>query len=384
MKCLTASLPPISGSALSIELCEGGATPTQQWTFVHDSLRLAADITFGGSASDTPGSGPFLLRKCLPVEAVGSLGNATSAGTCDAKLHGWHGMSACFGKTPTACWIDLASKGQESGGCPPNFNAKVQQHRPADDTHCCVGPLETPAPPPAPLGRYRVANLHVAVAAPTKSYVFDVGGSGVDITNVTVTMPHTLSGSASVFHTTGTAFSITGCNATHDNTACSAPGYPRDCLLFFDKGTDSGNVRGNNFQMGCCAFEGYSASGVLLEDNNFTDLPWAVQPDGNGFASFGSPRVSERLSFSRNLCVVVTLCLRSIRNADTSRLRTCAATRGCLMAPMSAMVVFRTKPSLLTAQVARSLARSKPQVVEETLTLESLHCLHGSRRPSRF
>jgi hypothetical protein len=32
-----------------------------------------------------------------------------------------------------------------------------------------------------------------------------------------------------------------------------------------------------------------------------TDLPWAVQPDGNGFASFGSSRVSDRISFSRNL-----------------------------------------------------------------------------------
>ena len=252
MKCLTAMLPPTSGSALTVESCAGGASPAQQWTFVGASLRLVADTSFGGSASDAPGSTPFLLRKCLTADAAGA--------KCDAELHGWHGMSACFGPTPTACWIDLVGKGKQPGGCPPNPNAELP--RPADATHCCVGPFEAPAPPPPPLGRYRVASVHVAVAAPTKSYVFDVGGSGVEITNVTVAMPDSLSGSASVCHTTGTAFSITHCNATHDNIACSTPGYPRDCLLFFDKGTDSGDVRHNSFQMGCCAFEGYSASGV--------------------------------------------------------------------------------------------------------------------------
>jgi hypothetical protein len=40
---------------------------------------------------------------------------------------------------------------------------------------------------------------------------------------------------------------------------------------------------------------------VLVDSNTFTDLPNAVQPDGNGFATFGGARVSERLSFSRNL-----------------------------------------------------------------------------------
>jgi hypothetical protein len=41
---------------------------------------------------------------------------------------------------------------------------------------------------------------------------------------------------------------------------------------------------------------------VILEDNQFLDFPWGVQPDGNGFATFGSStRVSERLSFSRNV-----------------------------------------------------------------------------------
>ncbi len=340
---------------MSIELCSNVPTPSQQWSFVNGSLRLAADTSFGGSASDTPRSGPFVLTKCHTASAI-------TGKNCDAQLHGWHSMSACFGPEPTACWIDLAGKGAEPGGCPPNSGSEFLQ-RSTSDTHCCVGPAVPAAtPPPPPLGRYRVANLRVAVTAPTRSYVFDVGGRGVDITNVTVTMPHTLSGSASVFHTTGTAFSITYCNVTHDNTACSAPGYPRDCLLFFDKGTDSGDVRHNSFQMGCCAFEGYSASGVLLEDNNFTDLPWAVQPDGNGFASFGAPRVSERLSFSRNLYagIVVGLYICCLEpNLDTAD--TCCwnfvGTRECLMAQTSAMVVIRTRPSLLTAQAARSPAR---------------------------
>ena len=65
-------------------------------------------------------------------------------------------------------------------------------------------------------------------------------------------------------------------------------------------GTDGGLVTNNTFQMGCCAFCGYSANGVILEDNTFLDFPWAVQPDGNGFATFGGSHVSERLSFSRN------------------------------------------------------------------------------------
>eukprot|EP01043_Picozoa_sp_COSAG02_P107571 COSAG02_NODE_43591_length_373_cov_0.934307_2_plen_48_part_01 len=48
---------------MSIELCSKVPTLSQQWTFVNGSLRLAADTAFGGSASDTPGSGPFLLTK---------------------------------------------------------------------------------------------------------------------------------------------------------------------------------------------------------------------------------------------------------------------------------------------------------------------------------
>jgi hypothetical protein len=151
-------------------------------------------------------------------------------------------------------------------------------------------------------GRYGIHNLTLDVAAATKSFVLDIGGHGVRIDGVTVNMPHSLTSAASVIHTHGTGFSITNSNMTHDQLTCTSPGYPRDCLLFFDAGTDNGLVAHNDFQMGCCAFEGYSASGVILEDNRFTDLPWAVQPDGNGFATFGSNRrVSERISFSRNV-----------------------------------------------------------------------------------
>ena len=65
-------------------------------------------------------------------------------------------------------------------------------------------------------------------------------------------------------------------------------------LLNFQPGTNGGLVSGNTFQMGCCAFVGYAANGVLLEANNFTDFADSAQPDGNGFASFGSPRVSSK------------------------------------------------------------------------------------------
>ena len=73
---------------------------------------------------------------------------------------------------------------------------------------------------------------------------------------VTVDMPHSIPGAASVVHSTGTGFSVTGSNMTHDQLDCTKPGYPRDCLLHFDFGTDSGIVSGNSFQMGCCAFCG--------------------------------------------------------------------------------------------------------------------------------
>ena len=52
-------------------------------------------------------------------------------------------------------------------------------------------------------------------------------------------------------------------------------------------------VHNNTFQMGCCAFAGYSASGVLLEDNQFTDLKWGAFVDGNGFTSSGNTRAAE-------------------------------------------------------------------------------------------
>jgi hypothetical protein len=98
-------------------------------------------------------------------------------------------------------------------------------------------------------------------------------------------MPHTIPGAASVIHSHGTGFSVTRCNLTHDQLTCAKPGYPRDCLLHFDGGTDGGYVADNHFQMGCCAFCGYSSNGVILEDNRFYDFPWGVQPDGNGFAT---------------------------------------------------------------------------------------------------
>jgi hypothetical protein len=197
------------------------------------------------------------------------------------------------------------------GGCPPNEESKNAESKSENlegvneisegvrgNDHCCVGAGTVPTSKP---GRYMLENFTIVVGAANGGYVVDIGGTGVVVRGITVKMDHSLPGSASVFHTHGKAFSITGCNATHDNAKCTGPGYPRDCLLFFDSGTEGGYVAHNHFQMGCCAFEGYSASGVLLEDNMMSDLPWALQPDGNGFSSFGSSRASERISFSRNL-----------------------------------------------------------------------------------
>ena len=139
-----------------------------------------------------------------------------------------------------------------------------------------------------------------AYQAPNSAAVVGIGGHGVAVRGVTVKMSHSLSFSASIFQTHGTAFEISGCDATHDNANCK-PGYPGDCLLFFASGTDGGLVANNTFHMGCCAFCGYAASGVLLEDNHFTDLMRGVYVDGNGFTSFGNKHVAERISFSRNL-----------------------------------------------------------------------------------
>jgi hypothetical protein len=99
--------------------------------------------------------------------------------------------------------------------------------------------------------RYGVHNLTISVEASSKSFVLDVGGHGVRIDGVTVEMSHSLTSAASTVHTTGTGFSIMRSNITHDQLTCTSPGYPRDCLLFFDAGTDSGVVAGNTFRMGC-------------------------------------------------------------------------------------------------------------------------------------
>ena len=167
-----------------------------------------------------------------------------------------------------------------------------------------VGPLASLIGATADIGstgRYAIENLTIAVDSPCL-FVIDVRGHGSVVRGVTVTMPHSLSNSGSVISTTGTGFSVTANNFTHDNHDCKTYGYPRDCLLFFQPGTNGGLVAQNQFQMGCCAFAGYAAQGVVLENNTFRDLDDSAQPDGNGFASFGSPRVSERISWSRNTC----------------------------------------------------------------------------------
>ena len=194
-----------------------------------------------------------------------------------------------------------------------------------------VGPLASLIGATADIGstgRYAIENLTIAVDSPCL-FVIDVRGHGSVVRGVTVTMPHTLSNSGSVIRcdprgnngdcgsmlcahrvfacfgsTTGTGFSVTANNFTHDNRDCKTYGYPRDCLLFFQPGTNGGLVAQNQFQMGCCAFAGYAAQGVVLENNTFKDLAHSAQPDGNGFASFGSPRVSERISWSRNTCEI--------------------------------------------------------------------------------
>jgi hypothetical protein len=150
--------------------------------------------------------------------------------------------------------------------------------------------------------RYALRDVTIVVAAQSIDYVIDIGGHGVEVSGVTVThsVAGGVAGMASVVHTSGTGFSLTGCDMMHDQRSCTNPGYPRNCLLHFTAGTDAGRVAGNTFKMGCCAFCGYSASGVLLENNTFVDMPTGVQPDGNGFATFGGARVSERISFSRN------------------------------------------------------------------------------------
>ena len=153
--------------------------------------------------------------------------------------------------------------------------------------------------------RYMLAKLRVEVmAAQGGNFVIDITGhGGTKITDITVWMPHSLATSATVVHThSASGFEVTGCTLTHDNEACQ-PGYPHASIFFFDVGTESGLVSNNTGFARCTAFVGYSASGILLEGNHFTELPYGPhsKPGGNGFASFGSPRKSERVSYSRNI-----------------------------------------------------------------------------------
>ena len=116
-------------------------------------------------------------------------------------------------------------------------------------------------------------------------------------------MPHTLATASNVIHTHATSgYEVTNCNLTHYSTACK-PGYPHASIFFFDIGTEAGLVANNTGYARCTSFVGYSASGVVLEDNTFFELPYTPgsQAGGNGFASFGSPRKSERVSYTRNV-----------------------------------------------------------------------------------
>ena len=77
-----------------------------------------------------------------------------------------------------------------------------------------------------------------------------------------------------VVHThSASGFEVTGCTLTHDNQACK-PGYPHASIFFFDIGTESGLVSNNTGFARCTSFVGYSASGVLLEDN----VPYNYSP----------------------------------------------------------------------------------------------------------
>ena len=154
--------------------------------------------------------------------------------------------------------------------------------------------------------RYALAKLRVEVTAAQNVVVIDITGhGGTIIKDTTVWMPHSLATSATVVHThSASGFEVSDCTLTHDNEACK-PGYPHATIFFFDVGTEGGLVSNNTGFARCTSFVGYSASGVLLEDNHFTELPYGpgshTQPGGNGFASFGSPRKSERVSYSRNV-----------------------------------------------------------------------------------
>jgi hypothetical protein len=124
--------------------------------------------------------------------------------------------------------------------------------------------------------RYLLAKLRIEVmAAQGSNFVIDITGhGGTKVRDVTVWMPHSLVTSATVIHThSAGGFEVTGCHLTHDNEACQ-PGYPHATIFFFDVGTDGGLVANNTGFARCTSFVGYSASGVLLEDNVFTELPY--------------------------------------------------------------------------------------------------------------
>jgi hypothetical protein len=72
--------------------------------------------------------------------------------------------------------------------------------------------------------RYKVQDLAITVAAPSKSYVLDIAGHGVEVSGVKVAMDHSLTSAASVVHTHGTGFSIVRSNITHDQLTCTSPG----------------------------------------------------------------------------------------------------------------------------------------------------------------
>ena len=96
-----------------------------------------------------------------------------------------------------------------------------------------------------------------------------MSGHGVEVEHIEIFMPHSIASSSTCIHThSASGFSITGNLIRHDNENCS-PGYPHGSALFFDVGTNSGLVSNNAFSTRCTAFVGYSASGVLLEDNSF-------------------------------------------------------------------------------------------------------------------
>lgn len=153
--------------------------------------------------------------------------------------------------------------------------------------------------------RFSLEKLRIEVtAAQGSQFVIDIAGhGGTKVRNTTVWMPNSLATSASVVHThSASGFEVSNCNLTHDNEACK-PGYPHASIFFFDAGTETGLVQHNTGFARCTSFVGFSASGVMLEDNIFTELPYGKhsQAGGNGFASFGSPRKSERVSYSRNI-----------------------------------------------------------------------------------